>query len=1008
MRISLLMYISLLLLYSSYTNAQQSSIYTHSNKEYQEALKLYNTKQYQAAQSIFSEVKETTNDYETEANCSYYIANAAIRLNQLGADKLMEDFVAYYPTSTKRNSAFIDVADYYFENGKYAYALKWYDKVEDQNMSNREREGFNFKKGYALFTAKKYKDAESYFNQVETSKEYGSQAKYYIGYMAYQRDNYDQASQYFDQISNEKEFNEKLSYYQADLNFKLGNFEKAINLAKQQLPKSDRKEISELNKIIGQSYFNLKQYEAAIPYLKGYKGRRGRLNNTDLYQLGYAYYKQEDYERAINQFNKIVDGKNSVAQNAYYHLAECYLKTDKKQQALNAFRNASQMDFEAQIKKDAWLNYARLSYDIGNPYESVPQVLTSYLKEYPDSGYSKEIEALLVDSYITSKNYEEALRVLDKNKSFASKEAYQKVAFYRGIELYTDGNYKEASTYLDKSLKEPQEPIYTARAIYWKAESDYLLNDFEEALIGYKLFEQNSAAQGTEELENIDYNLAYAYFKQKDYAQAITYFDKYGKNKNVDEVQLNDSYLRLGDSYFVSGKYWPALESYNKAIALNGVDADYAYYQKAISYGFVNRNERKIEELNTFINTYTKSTLRDDAMYELGDSYVSANRTADALAAYNQLIRSYRKSSYVPKGLLKQGLIHYNAGNNNDALAKFKTVVRDFPNTQESLQAVSTAKLIYVDTGRVDEYAAWVKDLDFVEVSDAELDNASFESAERQYAQNKTSGAIKAFENYLKQFPNGLHALKANFYLAQSYYNKDEKQKAIQPYIYVASKERNEFTEQALVRLSELYLEQKDYGEAIPILKRLEVEADFPQNITFAQSNIMKASFELKNYVETVTYAEKVLNAAKIDNRIRSDAQVMIARSAIKTGNEDRARSAYVEVQKIATGALAAEALYYDAYFKNKEADYEGSNEAAQKLAKDYAGYKEFGAKGLILLAKNYYALDDAFQATYILENVIQNFTEYPDIIEEAQTELNTIKIEEAKRNSSVNPDNKN
>ncbi|NER15292.1 tetratricopeptide repeat protein [Leptobacterium flavescens] len=996
------------LCFSFSVTAQESRIYTHANKDYQEALNLYNNKQYQAAQSVFSKVKEQTSDYETEANCAYYIANAAIRLNQLGADKLMEDFVEYYPTSTRRNSAFIDVADYYFEHGKYAYALKWYDKVEDQNMSNREREGFNFKKGYALFTARKYKDAERYFNQVETSQEYGSQAKYYIGYMAYQRDNYDRASAYFDKISNEEEFNEKLSYYQADLNFKLGNFQKAIDLAKAQLPKSDRKEISELNKIIGESYFNLKEYEAAIPYLRKYKGKRGRWNNTDFYQLGYAYYKQKDYENAIGQFNKIVGGKNKVAQNAYYHLAECYLNTDKKQQALNAFRNASQMNFDEQIQKDAWLNYARLSYDIGNPYQSVPEVLTSYLEKYPDSGYKAEIEELLVDSYITSKNYEAALEVLDKNKSFTSKEAYQKVAFYRGLELYTEGDYQEAVEFLDKSLKEPQEPTYTARAIYWKAESDYLLNNFDEALIGYKQFAQNSVAQETDEYQTLNYNLAYTYFKQKDYPQAIEYFTSYINKSKDDEVRLNDSYLRLGDSHFVSAKYWPAIEAYNKSIALNGNDVDYASFQKAISYGFVNRNERKIEELNKFISAHRRSPLRDDAMYELGNSYVNDNRTAEGLDAYDQLISNYRRSSYVSKALLKQGLIHYNAGSNNLALAKFKTVVRDFPNTQEALQAVSTAKLIYVDTGRVDEYAAWVKDLDFVDVSDAELDNDSFESAERQYAQNKTDAAIRAFESYLKQFPNGLHALKAHFYLAQSYFSKDQKENSLDHYIYVTSKERNEYTEQALVRLSEIYLGQKSYRNAITVLKRLEQEADFPQNITFAQSNIMKASYELRNYPETVTYAEKVLGTAKIDNRIKSDAQVMIARSAIQTGDEDRAKAAYAEVRKIATGSLAAEALYYDAYFKNKEGDHEGSNASVQKLANDYSAYKEFGAKGLIIMAKNFYALDDAFQATYILENVTQNFTDYPEIVEEAKKELNTIKTEESKRNSSVDPDNNN
>lgn len=101
--------------------SQETKIYTHSDKEYQDALALYNNQQYQTAQTIFEKVKYTTKDMETEANSAYYMANAAIRLNQLGADRLMEDFVERYPTSTKRNSAFIDVADYYFETRNWLY-----------------------------------------------------------------------------------------------------------------------------------------------------------------------------------------------------------------------------------------------------------------------------------------------------------------------------------------------------------------------------------------------------------------------------------------------------------------------------------------------------------------------------------------------------------------------------------------------------------------------------------------------------------------------------------------------------------------------------------------------------------------------------------------------------------------------------------------------------------------------------------------------------------------------
>jgi hypothetical protein len=76
-----------------------------------------------------------------------------------------------------------------------------------------------------------------------------------------------------------------------------------------------------------------------------------------------------------------------------------------------------------------------------------------------------------------------------------------------------------------------------------------------------------------------------------------------------------------------------------------------------------------------------------------------------------------------------------------------------------------------------------------------------------------------------------------------------------------------------------------------------------------------------------------------------------------------------------------------------------------QKLAKDFSGYKYYSAKGLVLMAKNYYALNDAFQATYILESVIQNFPEFDDVISEAKAELSKIKREEAKTNSSIQPE---
>lgn len=983
-------------------SSQKSAIYTHDLKDYNKAIALFNDNQYASAQLLFDKIKSETNDEEVQSDCAYYDASCAIRLNQANADEKMERFVSNYPTSAKNDQAYIEVAHYYFDKGSYPQALQWFQKVNENQLSASERDKFNFQKGYAFFSSKNKKEATTYLNKVVNSKEYGSQAKYYLGFIAYEGDDYKAATKYFDEVSGEEKYKEKLSYYQADMNFKLGNFQKAIELGDKAMAKSSAIEKSELNKIIGESYFNLKQYDKAIPYLSQYKGKKGKWNNTDFYQLGYAYYKQKEYESAISQFNKIINGQDFVAQNAYYHLGESYLNVDKKQEALNAFKNASEMAFDLAIQEDASLNYAKLSYEIGNSYESVPSILQGFLKAYPTNANKSVVEKLLIDSYISSKNYKEALVLLEKNKSPENKVAYQKVTFYRGLELYLDRDYSGAAKMFKSSLGGQIDPEFTARATFWKGETEYILEDYNAAAISYRQFLTLPKASATPEYKNSNYNLAYAYFKMKEYDQAATSFQSHIDKVKDDKVRLTDAYLRLGDCLFVTSKYWPAMDAYNKVIDFKSVDADYASYQKAICYGFVAKNDKKIEELNSFLSSYSKSSLRDDAMYELANTYVASSKQDLGLKTYDRLVNEYPKGSYTAKAILRQGLIYYNSDRNTEALTKFKKVAADFPKTPEALEAVSSARLIYVDNGKVDEYASWVRTLDFVAVTDADLDNDTFESAVKQFEQNNNKQAISGFMAYNASFPRGIHALKANFYLAQAYFAEGQKDKSIPNYTFVINEPRSEFTEQSLARLSQVLLDNKSNDTAIPVLIRLENEADFPQNKVFAQSNLMKCYYEKKDYVNSVVYADRVLNNPKTDDNVKSDAQIIIARSAMQTGDETKARAGYAKLLTLAKGELAAEALYYDAYFKNKDGKFEPSNVAVQKLAKNYSSYRYYGAKGLVVMAKNFYGLKDSFQATYILENVIKNFTDYADVVAEAQRELDTIKGEEAKTNSSI------
>ncbi|WP_370514519.1 tol-pal system YbgF family protein [Formosa sp. L2A11] len=127
---------------SGHMLAQQTAIYTNDQADYLKALSLYNSKQYLAAQNIFTSIQKKTNEEVMKSECAYYIASAAIRLNQIKADDLVEEFVTEYPTSPKRNSAYIDVADFYFKSGKYARAKKWYDRVDERALTVLEKDRY--------------------------------------------------------------------------------------------------------------------------------------------------------------------------------------------------------------------------------------------------------------------------------------------------------------------------------------------------------------------------------------------------------------------------------------------------------------------------------------------------------------------------------------------------------------------------------------------------------------------------------------------------------------------------------------------------------------------------------------------------------------------------------------------------------------------------------------------------------------------------------------------------
>ena len=931
----------------------------------------------------------------------FYTLASALRLNTAGAEKMLTAYMVDEPTSYLTETAFFDAANFYFNQGRYAYALKWYGKISEREVAKALRPTYNFNKGYTYFASKRYKNAKPLFEKIKELPQFQADANYYLGYIAYQLEDFDEANRNFDKLNQQNDDN-TVGYFQADMNFKLGRFEQAIALARKSLQGADERETSELSKIIGESYFNLKDYRSALPYLLEYDGKRGKWSNTDFYQLGYTHYRVHEYDFAINQFNKIINGKNAVAQNAYYHLADSYLKTNQKTAALNAFKRASEMQFNAVIAEDALLNYARLSYEIGNSYESPSVVLQRFVETYPKNEAVKEIETLLLDSYVNSQNFDAALVLLDKFSSSDYDEARQKVAYMKATSLYKSGQFAEAIEYYTQAIKVHNNTYIIAASLYWKAQAYFELKEFPLAIETFYEAKSKAKFSALPTSYLFNYHLGYVYFQQKNYVLAITAFEDFLVNATTVKYE-RDARLRLGDSHFVLKAYWPAMDQYEKVRKLLPSKAAYAMYQQAISYGFVDRLSKKIDLLKELITTFPNSALIDDCQFELALAFTKNEDTPSAIDAYNNIINTNQGSPYRSRALLNKGLIEYNNGNTVAANTTLKYLIANYPNEMQAQQALQTVKEIAIEENTVAEFSTWLAGVNMANLPDIQLEKAAFDAVERLLINGKKKPLKKALSDYIKNYPQGGNQLRAQFLLAEMAFEQEDWGEAIGHYQYVVETSSNEYTEQALVRMTQALVQLEEKEKAVSYWKQLTVVAQFDENKRYAQFNLMQYYFETNDSANAQAYAEKILRLNELEERIKWDAYYILAKTAEQQKDLEKAAKAFKALEKAPQGERAVEALYFDAQQKHHSKAFEASNKVIENIAQNFGGYPRWNAKSLLLMSKNFYQLDDAFQSSFILNSLLENFTQFPDIIQEAKADLENLRRVEAENNSSIN-----
>lgn len=997
--------------FSTFVYSQQTAFYTDPATKFKEAKEYFQKEQYSLAYPLLKQLKQDVRETDIANHAviaqeiGYYTTVCALKQDESRAEDDAIDYIDLEKNTARVQMMNYHLGEYYFRRKDFPKAISHYENANIVNLSNKEIANMKFHQGYSYFTTQQFARAKPLFNTIRTMKDDPNylDANYYYGFLAFRDKQYKEALESFKLVENEREYAAVVPYYIAQIYYIQDRKEEALAYAESKIKtgKSQYYDL-EMKQMIGHAYFERKEYAKALPYLEDYVNRSTKVRREDLYELSYCYYQAKQLNKAIDGFKQLSGKEDSLSQNAMYLLGDAYLKTGQKSNARNAFLFCASNSSDRKQQEISKFQYSKLSYELGFQDEAL-NGFRSFITDYPSSAYSTEAKDLLVAVLANTNNYREALSLLEgmTNQTPNAKKAYPRILYGRATELINDGRLQEAEVLLDKALKDPNNASVLPFVNFWKGEVAFRTNKLDDAIRHYNAYMTAGAPPGGE-ANSIDvrYNLGYCYLRKENYPVAISFFEPLSKGAGLTSDELTqDAYIRTADCYYMSRNFAKAKTMYDNVIKFSWVDEDYATYQGAMIAGIKSSRE-KITLLNTMIRKFPTTSLVVDANMEIAKTYMADEKYSEAVAPLSSVIKSPGNESLKPQAYLQLGIAYYNMNNNAGALNQYKTLVAQYPGSEEATDALENVKAIYIEEGKPDEYASFMRQAG-KPISVSAEDSLTYAAAEAQLINGNQNAALTAFNNYLQKFPNGTYELDANFYRGEIYNSRKEWTNALSGYEPVADNAPNKYAEKAILAAARIYFfEQKAYDKAEKYYTDLTQLASTQDIKLEALKGLLRCQYQLQKWTDAAASAKELLAAKGSSADDKALANMAIAKSYQINGQHDQAITNFKLVVQQNKAALAAEARYEIAaswFALNKLNDAE---RAALEVINKSGSYDLWLTKAYLLLGDIYFRQKDYFNAKATFQSIVEN-SDDPSLKSEAQAKLAQV-IEEEGKNSKI------
>ena len=608
--------------------------------------------------------------------------------------------------------------------------------------------------------------------------------------------------------------------------------------------------------------------------------------------------------------------------------------------------------------------------------------------------HDEEAAGLLSESFLNGKDYIGAITFLEslKRRSVRVNTAYQRLTYYRGVELYNQSQFDEAINYFNKSNSNPFSKEVLIESYYWQAECFAIQKEYNQAIEGYSRVFKNTS--GVADFYNFKarYGIGYAYYNIKEFEKAIPHFKAYIENWKEGEG-LNfyqDALVRLADLYYVTKKYDLAITYYDKAQKARYAEVDYIIFQKGVVYNLSNKAAQATENFQTIIQKYPSSIYYDHALFQQAQLYLEVSEYENAIKMYTAVIMRKDPNGYIPYALQKRALANFNLKKYAEAKKDYLTILDRYIQHPVSEGALIGLQEILALEGDSEQFEKYLSEYRNSNPEKQGLKELEYSNALSLYSNQRYQQAATNFNMFVTKYPEHVQVPDAQFYLAESYYRLNKYVDAKPIYQKVLAN-KDKYFNRVLGRIAEIESSQGNSQQAIASYLELSQYATGKKDQFVSWAGLMENYYKLSQYDSSEVYADKILNHGNPIIDAQNKAMLYKIKNNIGKGKNIDAIDYCVRLINNNRDEYAAEANYLLGEIQHNQKEYQQSIETLYALNENFASYPNWLNKSYLLIVENFIALNEVFQAKATLQSIIDHSKD-PAVVAKAQARLEQLK----------------